>query len=35
MCHACYQKCWKYLKKHDENYVEYRKSNDGSCDQIP
>lgn len=30
MCNACYQKCWKYLVKHDESYIEYRKSNDGS-----
>lgn len=35
MCNACYQKCWKYLVKHDEQYIEFRKSNDGSEDKIP
>lgn len=21
MCNSCYQKCWKYLAKHDESYI--------------
>lgn len=35
MCNACYQKCWKYLVKHDESYIEFRKSNDGTEEKIP
>jgi hypothetical protein len=26
MCEACYQKCWKYIAKHNEEYIEFRKS---------
>lgn len=35
MCNACYQKCWKYIAKHDGSYIEFRKSNDGSEEKIP
>ena len=28
MCDACYQKCWKYIAKHDDTYIEHRKSGD-------
>ena len=28
MCEACYQKCWKYIAKHNEEYIEARKSGD-------
>ena len=28
MCEACIQKCWKYIAKHDDNYIEHRKSGD-------
>jgi hypothetical protein len=26
MCEACIQKCWKYIAKHDDTYLEFRKS---------
>jgi len=28
MCEACYQKCWKYIAKHDDTFIEHRKSGD-------
>ncbi len=28
MCEACYQKCWKYIAKHDQTYLDFRKSGD-------
>lgn len=35
MCQVCYQKCWKYIVKHDEAYTEFRKSGNNKEDPIP
>ena len=31
MCEACIQKCWKYIAKHDDQYLEFRKSGELEC----